>query len=188
MKIILFNKKAISLNIIFISIFLIFYSFATQIIYINPVNSEFSIYILDDWHNKLFLVRAFPNFEPIGYITFGQFFITLPIPTLMLGIFISTLVSINMSVSVYSWTNSKCRINPATGFASSLPAFLTGFACCSPIFIISLGSSALSTVFIEIFPLLIPVTLLMLILSLFWSLMKLDKNFKIVENPIILNN
>lgn len=181
---ILGNKKAISLNVVFIAVYYLFYSLITQTTFITS-STDFSIRILDDWYNKIFSVRAFPNYEPIGAINLGPLFITLPVPTMLIGLAISSLMSINMSISVYSWTNPKCRINPVSGILSSLPAFFSGLACCAPVFLITLGSSAFTTLFIDVFPFLIPIAFLFLILSIAWSLNRLDSNFNISEMKIV---
>jgi hypothetical protein len=178
LKTILGSKKAISLNIAFITIYYLFYSIITQTTFITD-RFNFSILILDDWYNKLFDVRAFPNYEPIGVIELGPLFITLPIPTMIIGLAIAALMGINLSISVYSWTNPKCRVNPVSGFLSSLPAFFSGLACCAPIFLVTLGSATFTTLFIDIFPFLIPFAFIFLILSILWSLNRLDANFNI---------
>ncbi|MHA2365378.1 MAG: hypothetical protein ACXAC7_15575 [Candidatus Hodarchaeales archaeon] len=184
-KHVLYLKKYQLLAILIGFSFFIFYLYTTQLISFTTINFPFAITIVSEWQDKIFRVRAFPNYEPIILFTWGPIFLLIPIPNLFLAVIISVLASLNLTLSVFSITApTACRINPANGILSALPAFLTGFACCSPVFLIGLGifSASITLFFIEILPFFIPFSLIGLMLSLFWSSWRLGK-----KNQNILN-
>ncbi|MHA1909546.1 MAG: hypothetical protein ACW98Y_19765, partial [Candidatus Thorarchaeota archaeon] len=76
-----------------------------------------------------------------------------------------------------------CRIDPSRSILSAVPALLTGFACCGPTLLLSLGiaSASITIAFVTILPLFLPVALIGLVVSLLWSGWKLNPH-KLEDN------
>ena len=181
LKDILRYKKYLSIAIMIGIGFFFLYAIATQMLYITSNNSAFTFLLLPNWPELIFRERGFPNYESIILILLGPLRFEIPIPNLLFAILISVLASLNLTVSIFSMTApTACRINPVQGLASSLPAFLTGFACCSPVFLMGLGIFSASTtlLFIEILPYFVPLSIIGLILSLFYSTWKLSSKIQ----------
>ncbi|MCH8049283.1 hypothetical protein IH979_01055 [Patescibacteria group bacterium] len=91
----------------------------------------------------------------------------------VLDLILSVLVFLNILVAVYSFSLARvCNIRPGFhGILGFFPAFLTGFACCVPTFIIALGAVAtgFTVFFIAIRPFLIPVSIAIMTWGYWWS-------------------
>ena len=77
------------------------------------------------------------------------------------------LVGLNLAATYLAWTQPKaCELGlPSTAILASLPAVLSGTACCGPVVLIVLGIQA-SSVLLTAFQFLLPVAVLMLLGSL----------------------
>lgn len=156
--------------------FFVYFFSLGYISYFPDFNNLTRMEIVDDWTGKIFRERVPFVWEPIAtmYVLSFAFFVS--IPNLILGILLSTLVGLNFSVSFFSYSLPKiCRINPSKTLSITLPSLLTGFACCAPTFIIALGSATagLTTLFISVRPIFMPISFLILTFSLIWSLNKI---------------
>lgn len=160
-------------------LFFIVYAIATQMMSITERNNPFNFILASNWPNLIFKEIAFPNYEPIMRVDWGPIIMFLSVPNLVLALVITILASLNLTISIFSITAPSakiCKINPVQGILSSLPAFLTGFACCSPIFLVSLGifTASTSVFLIQIFPFFVPLSLIGLFLSLYYSTWRLS--------------
>ena len=179
-------RKYLIIAFIITIISFIFYALATQMLTFTSGDRPFTFSLASNWPDLIFKEIVFPNYEPIILLAWGPVFFLIPILTLFIAIIISVLLGLNLTVTIFSLTSPKARrINPIQGVLSSLPAFLTGFTSCSPAFLMSLESfsSSLTILFIQVFPFLIPVSLIGLILSLFWSTSKLNSIIQTRETP-----
>ncbi|MFQ5838856.1 MAG: hypothetical protein ACE5HJ_08790 [Thermoplasmata archaeon] len=124
--------------------------------------------------DNLWKERAPYNFEPIAvFHPFQGFAIFLAVPNLLLAGFLGLLLGLNISASVHAYTQAKaCGLGKSfSGIAASVPAFLTGFACCAPTFIILLGT-AFAAGFVVLLQWFMPAALGALVLALAWNLLR----------------
>ena len=155
-------------------VYLSVYFWLTELITYVPYMSGdlISLFLLDDWPEKIFRLRGPFNWEPIGILTIGSFDILIAIPNIVFGTIVGLLVGANLSVSYYTYTHrTLCNIDPTRSVISAVPALLTGFACCGPTLLLSLGiaSASLTIAFIAVLPFLFPLALGGLLISLLWS-------------------
>ena len=163
------------------------------IVYLNSVgnllftaDSGFlDLSVVPNWKINIFKSIAPYLWESIAVlrITGGlSWFIS--VPNLLLDIFLSTLVFLNIASAMYSY--QVLPIRPGLrGFIGLVPSLFTGFACCVPTFIITLGaiSTSFTVFFIEIRQFLVPVSVLVMAANLAWSLMSLKTGLiEIYEN------
>ncbi|MBI4562319.1 MAG: hypothetical protein HY724_09775 [Candidatus Rokubacteria bacterium] len=123
---------------------------------------------------NLWRQRAPYNYEPVAiFQPVDGFAIFLAVPNLLLAIALGTLVALNVAVFLHGNTQSRhCGLaKSASGLVASLPAFLTGFACCAPSLVILLGAVFASSflLFVEVA---MPAAIAALILSLAWNLFR----------------
>lgn len=166
------------LTVLLTLIYLGIYSIITQLVVLSSENFGFGVVILDNWVNLIFRVRAPFNWEPIGHIALGNVRIFLAIPNLIFGLVVGLLVGANLSISTYTYrARTVCNLTPTSSVFSAIPALLTGFACCGPTFLLSLGiaSASVTIAFLTILPFLFPLAILGLVTSLTWSGWKLSQ-------------
>jgi hypothetical protein len=85
----------------------------------------------------------------------------------VIGLLLAVLVGANLALTYLAWTQpAACGIGESTsGLLASLPAVLSGTACCGPVVLIVLGIQA-SSVLLTAFQFLLPVSVLLLAGSL----------------------
>jgi hypothetical protein len=85
----------------------------------------------------------------------------------VIGLGLSVLVGVNLALTYLAWTQPEaCGIGQSsTGVVASLPAVLSGSACCGPVVLIVLGIQA-SGALLTAFQFLLPVSALVLLGSL----------------------
>lgn len=160
--------------------YLVFYLVATSVLVftVNPLPT--GIQISNQWPELLFRQRAPFNWEPIGLVSLGFIQLFLALPNIAFGVLIAVLVGVNIAVSAYTYSvRNVCRINPSSSVLAAAPALLTGVACCGPTLLISLGlaSATVTVAFVSILPFLLPLALVGLVASLFWSGRKLNQAY-----------
>lgn len=130
--------------------------------------------------DQVFQVRAPYLFEPVlAWHPTQHVAVFLSPVNLLLGAVVAALVGCNIAVAgLAARQQASCR-RPRAGHArllGTLPAFLLGFACCVPTFLLVLGTgtaAALLPVLIPLRPVFYPLTLLMLISTLVWGASRL---------------
>ncbi|MEE9600338.1 MAG: hypothetical protein V3W22_01355 [Thermoplasmata archaeon] len=118
--------------------------------------------------------RAPYNFEPVGIIQpFEGFAIFLAVPNLLLAATLGLLLGLNISTLVYNYNQARaCGLARSfSGVFASLPAFLTGFACCTPTLVILVGAS-LSASVIGLLQWFMPAAMAALALALVYNLLR----------------
>ncbi|MBT2450385.1 hypothetical protein J7F03_25575 [Streptomyces sp. ISL-43] len=94
-------------------------------------------------------------------------------PNLLLGALVAALVGCNVAVAAFAARQAaSCRRTRYARLLGVLPAFLLGFACCVPAFLLVLGTStaaALLPVLLPLRPVFYPLTLVMLLSTLIWG-------------------
>jgi hypothetical protein len=141
--------------------------------------------IVPNWRNNLLKPIAPFLWESIAVLRIAgglSWFIS--VPNLLLDMFLSVLVFLNIASAMYSY--QVLPIRPGLrGLIVLVPSLFTGFACCVPTFIITLGaiSTSFTVFFIEIRQYLIPVSVLVMVANLAWSLRSLKTGLaEIYEN------
>ncbi len=163
------------------------------ILYLNSVgnllftaDSGFlNLSVVPNWRINIFKSIAPYIWESIAVLRIAgglSWFIS--VPNLVLDIFLSALVFLNIASAMYSY--QVLPIRPGLrGLIGLVPSLFTGFACCVPTFIITLGaiSTSFTVCFIEIRQYLVPASVLVLVVNLVWSLMSLKTGLvEIYEN------
>jgi hypothetical protein len=91
---------------------------------------------------------------------------------LLLGALVAALAGCNLAVASYSAQRAACRRRGYGRLLGALPAFLLGFACCTPTVLLALGAStgaAILPVLLPLRPIFYPLTLLLLVTGLVWG-------------------
>lgn len=126
--------------------------------------------IADHWRSLLARQRAPFLFEPIGTISLGRLTLFVSLPNLILGSLLGALVASNLAVSYYRFRSLSLR--GAQGISTllgTLPALLSGAVCCVPTLILVVGLQLTAT-FIAVWSFFVPVSFVLLVVSLWWSL------------------
>ncbi|MEU3091372.1 hypothetical protein ACWCQ0_41955 [Streptomyces massasporeus] len=123
---------------------------------------------------QLLQVRAPYLFEPVlAWHPSSHLVILLSPVNLLLGAVVAALVGCNIAVAAHAARQAASfRRTRYARLLGVLPAFLLGFACCVPTFLLVLGAStaaALLPVLIPLRPVFYPLTLLMLSGTLVWG-------------------
>jgi hypothetical protein len=114
------------------------------------------------------------TFEPIAQLTVpGATVLFSPI-NMTIGILLAVLAALNLTVTYLAFRQPQaCRFNRSTGIMATLPALLAGSACCAPAIVLILGLQV-SSLFITVFQVLIPVSVALLLLTLALILRRTD--------------
>lgn len=123
---------------------------------------------------QLFEARAPYLFEPVlAWHPTGHVAVFASPVNLLLGSVVAALVGCNIALAAHAARQAaSCRRTRYARLLGVLPAFLLGFACCVPAFLLVLGAStaaALLPVLIPLRPVFYPLTLLMLTGTLVWG-------------------
>ncbi|MEV0170386.1 hypothetical protein AB0I00_04550 [Streptomyces sp. NPDC050803] len=127
---------------------------------------------------KLFHARAPYLFEPVlAWHPTPHVAVFLSPVNLLLGAVVAALVGCNIAVArLAARQAASCRRTRYARLLGVLPAFLLGFACCVPTFLLVLGTgtaAALLPVLIPLRPVFYPLTLVLLIGTLVWGTSRL---------------
>ncbi len=124
--------------------------------------------------DNLWRERAPYNYEPVGILQpFEGFAVLLAVPNLLLAATLGLLLGLNISTLVYTYNQARaCGLaRSVSGVFASIPAFLTGFACCTPTLVILVGASLAASV-IALIQWFMPAALAALVLGLVWNLVR----------------
>jgi hypothetical protein len=158
------------------TVYALLYLFALGHIIISPGSTPFpgeGVFSVVSLEN-LWKERAPYNFEPIAvFHPFEGFAIFLAVPNLILAALLGLLLGLNISSSVHAYTAIRaCGVKKSfSSVAASLPAFLTGFACCAPTFLILIGAT-FAAGFLALLPLFMPLAFAALVAGLGWNLLR----------------
>jgi hypothetical protein len=128
---------------------------------------------------RLFSTRAPYLFEPVLALRTPHAALFLSPVNVLLGAVVAALAAANTAVALAARNEAACRLPRARGLArllGVLPAFLLGFACCVPAFLLALGTGTAAAVLPFVLPLrpvFYPLTLVLLVVSLVWSARRL---------------
>ncbi|CAN5685411.1 hypothetical protein BH24ACT22_BH24ACT22_17600 [soil metagenome] len=139
--------------------------------------------VAPNWTSKLFDPIAGYTFEPVAalYLFQGTALFLSPL-NLLIGLVLGGLIALNVASTAYSLaTVRSCRRLSWTGLLGSLPALLTGFACCVPTVGLLLGANlALALISLQSF--LLPLGVAGLAAGLFWNLYRTRRELSRVSS------
>jgi len=106
------------------------------------------------------------SFTPVASVALGPVTYLFSLNS-VIGLGLAALVGLNLSMTYLAWTQPRaCGLGQSsTGLLASLPAVLSGTACCGPVVLIVLGIQA-SGVLLTAFQFLLPFAALLLVGSL----------------------
>lgn len=124
--------------------------------------------------DRLFETRAPYLFEPIVELHPGAHLAVFLSPVnLALAGLIAALVGVNLAVAAHGARRAAACRRPGYGRPlAALPAFLLGFSCCAPTFILALGAgtaAAVLPVLLPLRPFFYPLSLVLLTAVLVWG-------------------
>jgi hypothetical protein len=143
-------------------IYLLLLLVALQDISVGGVGFEF---MTVNWM-RMFDRTGAVTFEPIARITMPGLTILLSPLNVAIGLTVAALAAVNLIVTWVAFRQPRaCTFNRSTGIMASLQALLAGSACCAPAIVLILGIQV-SSLFITVFQVVIPASILLLIVAL----------------------
>ncbi len=139
------------------------------------MDSFFGFKLLANWPELIFRQRSAFLFESIGIIYIGPIRLFLSIGNFLIAFVLGLLVGANITVSYYSFRSLSLR--GTKGFISllgTIPAIVSGAACCVPTLILVIGLQLTATL-AAIWSFFVPLSALLLFVSLWWSLRRIQK-------------
>jgi hypothetical protein len=136
----------------------------------------FEYFAVSDPLSRMFRTTGTLAFEPVASVVIGPLQLLVAPVNVAIGGLLASLVGVNLAVSFLAWRHpAACDIGggKASGLLASLPALLSGTACCGPVVLIAVGIQA-SGVLIASFGFLVPAAMLLLLGSLIYVGRKVD--------------
>lgn len=153
-----YRRLGVAMGLVYLVLFLI----ALQDISLGGAGFEF---LSIEWTRMLDRTGAV-TFEPIARLTIPGLTILLSPINILIGLGVAALVGLNLVITYIAFRQpSVCSFNRSTGFFASLPALLAGSACCAPAIVLILGLQV-SSLFVTVFQTLIPVSVVLLLITL----------------------
>ena len=152
--------------------YVVLYLAAMQYLIVSPGETEslVAVSVVPDWRNLAFRSRGSFLFEPIGVLEIAPLVIFLSIPNLGIAIVLGLLVGANVAASYYGFHALGMRgVRGMHALIGTIPALISGAACCVPTLILVIGLQLTATV-AAVWSWLVPISALLLALSLWWSL------------------
>jgi hypothetical protein len=152
--------------------YVVLYLAAMQYLIVAPGDTEslFGLNILPHWQDLVFRQRGPFLFEPVGVLHLASVVVFLSIPNIVIAIVLGLLVATNIAVSYYGFRALGMRgprgIHALIG---TIPALVSGAACCVPTLILVIGLQLTATV-AAVWSWLVPISALLLLGSLWLSL------------------
>jgi hypothetical protein len=135
--------------------------------HIAPGLGGFDVTVVSGALGKFFQPELGPfSFTPVARVSVGPVTYLFSLNT-VLGIGIAGLVGLNLGLTYLTWRQpAACGIgSSSSGFLASIPAVLSGTACCGPVVLIVLGIQA-SGIIVTAFQFLLPIAVVLLLGSL----------------------
>ena len=158
-------------------IFLILYHISID--YLNLTqSSSFSFNLLNNPVALAFRQRAPYLWEAVAILNISRIQIFISPLNIILAIILGVLIMFNFASAVYSYRFKRsCNLKIRQNLPAIIPAFLTGFACCAPAFLIALSPilpAFFSVYLIQLQPFLIPVSFILMIGGITRNIYKLS--------------
>lgn len=153
-----YRRIAIGLALVYLAFFLI----ALQDVSLGGRGFEF---LTVEW-SRMFDRTSAVTFEPIARLTLPGLTILVSPVNILIGTVVASLAGLNLAVTYIALRQpAVCSFNRSSGIFASLPALLAGSACCAPAIVLILGLQV-SSLFITAFQILIPLSILLLGITL----------------------
>jgi len=152
--------------------YVVLYLAAMQYLIVAPAGSDpfFGLQIVPRWQDLVFRQRAPFLFEPVGALHLGPVILFLSVPNIIIGLVLGILVAANIAVSYYGFHALGMRgVRGMHALIGTIPALVSGAACCVPTLILVIGLQLTATL-ATIWSLLVPVSVFLLVVSLWWLL------------------
>ena len=178
---ILSQKRYLATAVIVFSIFVVLYLAVTQFLIlerrIGTAGGFFEVRIAENWLELMFRQRAPFLFEPIGVLSAGMLKLFISVPNILLAVALGTLVASNLTVSYYSFHTLSLRgPRGIMALLGTVPAIISGAACCVPTLILVIGLQFTATL-AAMWPFFVPLSFLLLIAALWWALYKATRSY-----------
>jgi hypothetical protein len=135
--------------------------------HLAPGLGGFDVTVVPGALAKLFRPELGPfSFTPVARVSAGPVTYLFSLNT-VLGIGLAVLVGLNLGLTYLAWRQpAACGVgSSSSGVLASIPAILSGTACCGPVVLILLGIQA-SGIVVTAFQFLLPVAVVLLLGSL----------------------
>lgn len=135
--------------------------------HLAPGFGGFEVTVVSGALGKFFQPELGPlSFTPVARVSVGPVTYLFSLNT-VLGLVLAGLVGLNLGLTYLAWRQpAACGIgSSSSGVLASIPAVLSGTACCGPVVLILLGIQA-SGIIVTAFQFLLPVAVVMLLGSL----------------------
>jgi hypothetical protein len=132
--------------------------------------------LVENWSKIIFKPVAPFLWESIAkFYLFGGIVLFISVPNIILDLFLSILVYLNISLAFYSYYIYPLKPG-VIGLVSLVPSLFTGFVCCVPTIFLTLGavSTSFTAFFISIRQFLIPISVLIMLINIYWTANNMD--------------
>lgn len=130
--------------------------------------------IQPNWRELVLRSRSSFLFEPIGTARLGPVVLFLSIPNIVIGFLLGALIGANVAVSYYGFRSLGMRgVRGLHALMGTIPALVSGAACCVPTLVLVIGIQLTATL-AAMWSMLVPLSALLLVASLAWSLYRID--------------
>ncbi|OGA62898.1 MAG: hypothetical protein A3G81_13370 [Betaproteobacteria bacterium RIFCSPLOWO2_12_FULL_65_14] len=172
---ILAQRRFVAAALVSLAAYVVLYLAAMQYLVIAPHETGrlLAVEVLPDWRGLAFRQRGPFLFEPIGVLHVGSLAMFLSIPNLAIALGLGLLVGANVAASYYGFRELGTRgLRGVHALIGTIPALVSGAACCVPTLILVIGLQLTATV-ATVWSSLAPASALLLALSLWWSLRRI---------------
>lgn len=125
--------------------------------------------VAPDWRALALRARGPFLYEPVAAFHVGSLVLLVALPNLAIALGLGALVGANVAVSAFALLERGAGAPGAQALAGALPALLSGAACCVPTLFLALGLQ-LTAGLAALWPLLLPISVVLLVFALWWSL------------------
>jgi hypothetical protein len=175
---ILTKRRFLIAALISLAAYVVLYLTAMQYLFVAAPGATESLLALDvlpDWRSLAFRQRGPFLFEPIGVLHLAPLVIFISIPNLAIALALGVLVGANVAVSYYGFHGLGMRgLRGIHALIGTTPALISGAACCVPTLILVIGLQLTATL-ATVWSWLVPLSALLLIISLWWSLHRMER-------------
>lgn len=143
-------------------------------LFVQP-GAGYGVVVVDDPLTRAFRPGPGPfTHEAVALVSAGSVLYLFSPLNLLLGLAVAGLVGLNLGVAYLALTQpAACGIEAGTGLVASVPALLSGGACCAPAVFLALGITASGTL-LTAFTWLLPLGFVLLVGSLGYLLTKVS--------------
>jgi hypothetical protein len=158
------------------ALYVVLYLAAMQYLIVSPgePQSLLALNVVPDWRSLAFRQRGPFLFEPIGVLEVAPLVVFLSIPNLVIALVLGLLVGANVAASYYGFHALGMRgLHGVHALIGTIPALVSGAACCVPTLILVIGLQLTATV-ATVWSWLVPISALLLLGGLWWSLHRMQ--------------